>query len=89
MREQVLDEALGVLADEVVGVGGLGLQDLLVDSHGVMVVEGGVADQDLEDEDAQRPPVHTLQVGMVGFGVNPSIRSMSACSDISPCRGPC
>lgn len=38
------------------------LEDLLVDGHGVLVVEGVDAGQHLVDEDAQAPPVDRLAV---------------------------
>jgi len=54
--EQPLDEVFG---DRVQMLRPLDLprQDLLVDAKRIVVEEGRVADQHLEDQDAQRPPI--------------------------------
>ena len=39
--------------------------DLLVDTHGVLVPEGGLPDQHLVDQDPQRPPVDGHAVALV------------------------
>mmetsp|Transcript_5636 Transcript_5636/g.19155 ORF Transcript_5636/g.19155 Transcript_5636/m.19155 type:complete len:272 (-) Transcript_5636:356-1171(-) len=59
--EELLDEVLGV-AVEVPRELDLALQDLLVDAQWVLVVEGRVPREHLEDEDARGPPVHRLAV---------------------------
>ena len=43
---------------EVRGKLHVGFQDFLVRAQGVVVVEGGISGEHLEDEDTQRPPVH-------------------------------
>lgn len=40
------------------------VHDLLVDTKGVVIVEGRVAGQHLENQDSERPPIHILVVAL-------------------------
>jgi len=50
---------------EAFGVFGFGVDDLAVDVHGVLVLEGREARQHLVDQDAQGPPVDGFSVALV------------------------
>lgn len=62
--QQVFDQTLG-LGVEVLGVVDLALQDVVVDVHGVLVVEGVDASQHFVEEHAYGPPVHRLAMPFV------------------------
>jgi len=63
-EQQLLDESLDVAVD-VAGEIELPGEDLLVDSHGIVVDKGGLSGEHLVDEDSQRPPVDSLSVALV------------------------
>ena len=63
-HEQVLNQTLGVLV-EVARELDLALENLLIDGHGVVVVEGVDACVHFVGEDAERPPVDGLSVALV------------------------
>lgn len=62
--QELLDESLGVLVEEL-GENYLATKNLLVNSHGVLVHERGVAYNHLINKDAQCPPVDGLAVTLV------------------------
>mmetsp|Transcript_77581 Transcript_77581/g.240356 ORF Transcript_77581/g.240356 Transcript_77581/m.240356 type:complete len:268 (+) Transcript_77581:2-805(+) len=80
VRQQALDEVLG-LDVEVPREVDAAREHLLVDAEGVLVVEGRVARQHLEDEDAQGPPVHGAAVAL---GLDDLRRQVLGCAAESP-----
>mmetsp|Transcript_4049 Transcript_4049/g.11425 ORF Transcript_4049/g.11425 Transcript_4049/m.11425 type:complete len:201 (+) Transcript_4049:576-1178(+) len=63
MGQQALDERLHLHVEMPWEVHSA-FQNLLVDAEGILVIEGWVACEHLEDEDAQGPPVHPLPVAL-------------------------
>ena len=60
----MLDEGLGVLV-EGGGEGDLAPEDVLVDAHGILIVEGVDACVHFVDEHAEGPPVDGLAVALI------------------------
>ena len=60
----MLDEGLGVLV-EGGGEGDFSPENVLVDAHGVFIVEGVDAGVHFVDEHAEGPPVNSLAVALV------------------------
>ncbi len=63
-HQQLLDEGLGV-AVKMSWEGDLASQDLLVDTHGVIVHEGRLSSHHLIQQNSQRPPINSLAVTLI------------------------
>ena len=75
-RHQLLHQRLRVLV-KVLREVDLASQDLLVDTHRLLVAERRLAHNHLVDQDAQRPPVHRLPVAWVPWQFLGSVGSVS------------
>ena len=53
------------LGVEAIWILGLGVDDLLIDVHGVVIEEWGMASMHLVDQDAEGPPIDWLRVSLV------------------------